>query len=609
MPFVPDSPATGKFKPDVPEKGNMYTQSAEDIVYSPEGIPLYTSSYGSAPTGATKDVQQALTSTVSLPISAGLGAAKNIAGATQYIGKKLGSDFGDQPVNAINQIEQGINQQTGDVGGVLNTISSGLGQAAPFMVGGGGPMLPSLLRRMATGGATGLLSGYLTPEKTGLTPEQFDEAKNQNLLIQSSLGAGLPLVGKFLGSGINAVKSAIEPLYQGGREKILGRALRDFAGGEEQTAIQNLKNAKTLVPGSLPTVGQAAGVPSLAALERTAFNTPEMTNTLAARKLAQAEAQTSALQNIASPTRVEKYQDLQEKLGEELYVDALKPLSLGKLTNKMQTEIKGLIDRPAISEAMNKAKENAANRGLNIADPAGSMRGLHETKMALDREIKAVKGKLERDQAGSTSAELDSLLTAKKDLLNFMEKISPAYKTARETYARVSKPVEQLASLEKIADKSVSASKDTIKFDTFFKNLKSLKKEGILSDRQVARLEAIGEDMKRVKYAETAGKDVGSDTVQKLAYSNMMNEVGIPNALRNFGPAGVVGNIASRGADVLYGRANKELRSQLAETMLNPQEAARLMEKAQKSSKSLTSEEQRKLAKILLMQSAGQIAQ
>lgn len=57
-----------------------------------------------------------------------------------------------------------------------------------------------------------------------------------------------------------------------------------------------------------------------------------------------------------------------------------------------------------------------------------------------------------------------------------MEKISPAYKTARETYSRVSKPVEQLSAIEKMADKSVSASKDTIKFDTFFNNLKSLKK-------------------------------------------------------------------------------------------------------------------------------------
>lgn len=122
-------------------------------------------------------------------------------------------------------------------------------------------------------------------------------------------------------------------------------------------------------------------------------------------------------------------------------------------------------------------------------------------------------------------------------------------------------------------------------------------------------MEAIGEDMKRVKYAETAGKDVGSDTVQKLAYSNMMNQVGIPNALRNFAPAGVVGNVLERGANVLYGGANQKLRTELAETMLNPQKAAQLMEKAQRSSKPLTSEEQRNLAKILLMQSAGQIAQ
>jgi hypothetical protein len=163
--------------------------------------------------------------------------------------------------------------------------------------------------------------------------------------------------------------------------------------------------------------------------------------------LAQQNAQVNALENIATPTRMGKYVDLQTRLGDELYTDALKPLNLGKLSIGQVTEIKGLTETPAIKRAMDQAKENAANRGMNIADPAGSMRGLHETKMALDEQIGTVKAKLERDGLGATSAELDGLNKAKDRLLGFMEKVSPEYKTARETYARVSKPVEQLSNI------------------------------------------------------------------------------------------------------------------------------------------------------------------
>jgi hypothetical protein len=261
---------------------------------------------------------------------------------------------------------------------------------------------------------------------------------------------------------------------------------------------------------------------------------------------------------------------------------------------------------------MEAAKRNAANKGMDIADPAGSMRGLHETKMALDREIAAVKGKLERDQAGSTSAELDALNTAKTDLLKFMEKASPAYKTARETYARVSKPVEQLETIKGLAEKSVSSGSEKIKFEQFASNLEKLKKEGVLSDRQVERLNNVLEDMRRVKYAETEGKNVGSDTVQKLAFSNLMNQIGLPNALRNFAPAGIIGGTLERVGDAVYGGANQKLKTKLAETMLDPAQAARLMENVKPyaasqvgrpmTDKMAEAEKAKALAKMLMMQ-------
>lgn len=451
----------------------------------------------------------------------------------------------------------------------------------------------------AIGGGTGAL---LTPTAEG---------RGQAAALDAGLSTLFPVAGKLIGSGYNAVKGAVEPFYEGGRNKIIGRALREFAGNDADLAVRNLKSAPELVQGSMPTVGQAAGVPSLAALERTAMATsPEASNALAARKLAQSNAQVNALESIATPTRMGKYVDLQTRLGDELYTDALKPLNLGKLSIGQVTEIKGLTETPAIRRAMDQAKENAANRGMNISDPAGSMRGLHETKMALDEQIGTVKAKLERDGLGATSAELDGLNKAKDRLLGFMEKVSPEYKTARETYARVSKPVEQLQTIKDLASKSVSPQSDAIKVGQYLNNLKKLKEEGILSDGQYKRLQAIAEDIKRVSAADTSGRGVGSDTVQKLAYSNMLNLQGIPNALRNFGPASFIGNVAGRVGDVAYGGANKQLKGQLAETLMEPQTAARLMEQAGLSTKAdAKSEKSKQLARLLMMQATGQVLQ
>lgn len=614
-----------------PEQGNLYTQSAEDIQYDANGNPLNTSSYGSA--NPYQKTEKALTATAALPVNIATGVAKNVGGLAQTVNKYFGEEqpsqttmsnmvtgqrpvrkpqgFGDNFVNAINQIETGTQAASGDTGGMINAVGSAVGQAAPWLATGGG-ILPSLAKNIERGFITGVGSAFATPEQVGLTKQEFNDAKKNNILLQAGLGATMPVAGKLIGAGYNAVKGAVEPFYESGKNAILGRALREFAGNDADKAIANLRNAPEYVKGSLPTVGQAAGVPSLAALENSVMaSSTQAKNLLAGTKSAQEQARVNALEGIATPTRLAKYTDLQERLGDELYKDALKPLNLGTLSAKTQTQIDSLVKRPAIADAMEKARINAANKNIPIDDPAGSMRGLHETKMALDKQIGDVKAALERNKQGSTSSELDALNTAKTDLLKFMEKVSPEYKTARETYARVSKPVEQLQTIQNLASGSVSQLKDNIKAGQFVNNLEKLKKEGVLSDAQFSRLNNIVQDIKRVDKAEAAGRGTGSDTAQKLAYANMLNMAGIPNALRNFGPTQAVGNVVGRIADAGYGRANRELQQKLAETMVNPAQAAMLMEQAapKLATSSPKTEKAKQLAKILMMQTTGQTFQ
>ena len=455
------------------------------------------------------------------------------------------------------------------------------------------------LQASGIGGAVGLA----TPEETGKTGQPLYQEAAKQATIGAALGAPTPLLGKLANVGIHAGKSLIEPFSQGGQNLILGRALRQFAGNDAEKAIANLRAAKELVPGSMPTVGEAAGVPSLAAAQRAAIgSSPIATNALANRQLAQNEARTAALENIAPETRVVKYSNIREEVANDLYDKALNvKLALAPEDEKIVGE---LIKTPAISKAMNQAKENAANRGVDIADPAGSMRGLHETKMALDDQISKVKALAEKN-GGAASAELRSLISAKDRLLGFIEDVNPAYKEASSTFAQLSKPVNQLESIANLAQKSISPQTKTIYAANFARELEKVKKEGILSKQQLARLEAISEDLQRGTYAKTAGSGIGSNTMEKLAYNNMLQQVNLPSMLRRHGLAETAGNILARASDIGYGKANKELTNKMAEALLDPKKSAALMKLAEKSKiASNLTPEQANIARILATEAA-----
>lgn len=637
MPFVPDAPA--RFIPDQPETGNMYTQSAEDIVYSPEGIPLTTSSYGAGPTGKTKAAQQALTSTVSLPINVATGVAKSPAALLQLYDKLIGGGkTGDTMVNAINQIEKGTQAQMDDIGSGVSQVGSAVGQAAPYMGIGTTGMIPSFAQKIAQGTGTGILSGVLTPEQTGLTPEQFKEAKAQNMALQGTIGAAFPIAGQVLKTGYNAVKSLVEPLYTGGREQILGRALRQFSGNDAEQAIANMKNAQPLVKGSMPTVAEASGVPSLAATQRAAMGvSPEATNALSGRQAEQNAARIAAIEEIKPPK--EAIKELREKATEDLYnrANAEKVIAT--------PEIKELLARPSMQKAIERAKNLAKEKGEdlqfqkelpamassildasgkplgNIPAQEGSLLGkaAHYIKRSLDDFTNYPQ---EHSISGS---ELEAVKATKNQFLNAVETQLPTYKAARETYAAMSKPITQADILEEISKTAnfrgnltpAALSKAlTDKTAQRVTGQANATLEKTLSPNQMATLQNIKQDLLNSDFAATAGKPVGSNTLQNLAYGNMLNQLNLPNLLRRHGLSETLSNVGARIGDVVYGKANKELADQFANVLLNPKEAAAYMEavKVAPAGGKITPEiaknmERDALAKLLLMQSAGREAQ
>ena len=283
MPFNPDQYLAKKsgFNPDAylggatpakttaPEQGNMFTQSAEDIQYDPvSGVPLNTSSYGSAPTGGTEYARKALTTAAALPINVATGVAKNVGGLAQTFNRYLGGESSkgnlsipEEGLNALNQIEAGTQQQSGSPN--LLKGASMVGQAAPWFATGGSigaiPSFTNAVRNVGTGVAMGGASALATPEEVGMTPEQFREAKNKNIAIQGAIGGAFPVVGE-VGSRIagllrgtkqtpqmtTAIENArdigytMPPTQAGGG--IVSRALEGLAGKASTAQAASIRN-------------------------------------------------------------------------------------------------------------------------------------------------------------------------------------------------------------------------------------------------------------------------------------------------------------------------------------------------------------------------------
>jgi hypothetical protein len=180
-------------------------------------------------------------------------------------------------------------------GNIATSILPGLGAVGAGKAIGqtaltaGGKMLlasPATLGGAAVQSGMGAVQAALQPVATG-------ESRLGNAAIGGIGGALVPV----LGMGFKGAKAAVEPLYEGGREQILARALRASAGENADIVAQRMRGAAELVPGSAPTAAEVADSGGIAAMQRAASAVdPESYATRAAQ---QNEARVAALREMA----------------------------------------------------------------------------------------------------------------------------------------------------------------------------------------------------------------------------------------------------------------------------------------------------------------------
>lgn len=414
-----------------------------------------------------------------------------------------------------------------------------------------------------TGGAT---AGLIDPESAG---------------TGAIIGGALPMATKLAGALGSGAKGMIEPFYQGGREKIIGRAINSVAGNQADDALRNLQQSQPLVQGSQPTAGMVARNPGIAALERASIaNNPIATNELALRQAANNEARQAALAAI-TPDRLAA-QQAREAATSSLYSQS------SQAPVKVTPELTKLLQRPSMQGAVQRAAKLAEEAGeaFDLNNMTG--KSAQYIKMALDDMANSA------PMTGIGGNELRSIQSTRQAYLDELGKQIPEYLQANQQYAQLSKPIAQADVLEEIGKKATNFRGDLTpaalsralsdKTAQSVTGRASSTLDDILEPNQLSTLNNIKQDLLNQDFAQTAGRGVGSNTVQNLAYTNMLDQFGIPTALRQFGPAGAAGNALGQVGRLGYKSANERLAQELAEALLDPKTAAQVMQKAKEGS-------------------------
>jgi hypothetical protein len=528
-----------------------------------------------------------------------------------YKGGELGTEIlGTQGAGGLIAKGLGMLPVAAKVAPLLDSIASN-----GFRVGGmTGPMaIPVRVAGGAIGG--GASAGLVDPSTAG-----------EGALIGGGFPAATSVIGGISRLAGNGVKSLVEPLYDAGRNQIIGRALKEFSGGSADEAMRNLMNAKSLVPGSSPTVAEAAGVPSLSALQRASVNvSPEAANALDARLAGNNQARVDALQELAGTSggrataeaarddaaavayRTARQSDemsrqlaIEQQLAKDAKNVGFEYLgNVPKRTEAQSSELairpsQTLIDlakRPAMQGYIKEAKNLAANHGVVIDNPLTSIDGLHYLKLAMDDALKGTPTTALGRNAKSAVVGMKDILTKE------MDAVSPVYGLARSAYQEASKPLNQMSIADELL-KSVNPLTGKIRANQYASKLSDKTAqtatgfngatlENTLTPDQLGLLGNIKDDLSRAEFGANAGRPVGTNTIQNLAYGNMLNQFGVPNVLKGSALGQVAGGLLGKAGDVVYSKANKEIAGKLAQIMLEPKEAAQLMMQTKQPNKKL----------------------
>lgn len=435
--------------------------------------------------------------------------------------------------------------------------------------------------------------------KTGAAIRKTADVINPLLIVKKPI--------EFGAKGVGALYNAMSPK---------STAYLTAAEGRGHAIVNALRAPDIeIVPGSLPTAGQAAasvGATRFAAMgESGAKILPTPYYDRAQSNIA---AQLRAVQTVGkTPKILESAKKARTATAETLYGISDKELVPADNTFNI------LLERPSMNKVIERAKELAAEKGqlfqIGKTSPAKVIPSiivtksgaptrttikpaevakypgttLHNMKMAFDDLINDPSV---QQRYGIGASEIRAITDTRSKFLSWVENKASAYRTARETFAADSRPINQMEIGQYLEGKLIPALGEetaalrsagfasamdaaplTIKRATGQSRFEKLTQ--ILEPDQIAILEAVRADLARIKQTEsmaTAARSMGPDVA--LAGTEALAAVRAPS---------LISRITSIGNDImrrLQGKLDRKLAIELATEMLDPALAASTLEKA-----------------------------
>jgi hypothetical protein len=460
--------------------------------------------------------------------------------------------------------------------------------AAPFTSGASTTAVAPTLARLAlhgakVGGGTGFVSGVGTSEgglKNRLTGGAIGTA------IGGPLGAVIPGATQAVKGLGSLVKPFVSKTRQG---EVVGDILNAKATNVHN-AVQNLKAAGELIPGSAPTTAQVARDPGLAALQTPIRSSFDPLNRIGERLSQQNTARQRVLERLSGGadetiTRAEqKRARITSPMRESAFDESKIPDRIIP-SGYTLTVKKTIDDLLAAPEGKRKTIKTALNKVWKEIKKADTVRELYAIRK--DVRLRSL-GKLDKD-TGTDKFAKSQLNKVIDEIDNVIESAAPGYRAYMRRFSRMSRPIEQMKVLQNIRSKSELAAPDVMSGEGVLsqaalkRQLKRpdlIDKTGrpVLSPSQIHQVNRVLEDLNRAT-APTAPfvKVPGSDTAKNLTVANV-----IGRALNN--PDGSLGRALADQIGLLYTMPEKRVRALLIDAMLDPKLAADLMEKASKSS-------------------------
>lgn len=482
----------------------------------------------------------------------------------------------------------------------IRPFATGLGEAVPSMavpVGAGATTLGTAGRMFLAGAVPAAL-------EYGSVGERAVRAGTAGVA-----SAAVPI-------GVAGVKtgySLAEPLFDGGRRAIAARTLNRVAGSEAPAVAQRLRTAQPVVPGSMPTAAQVAENGGIAALERAAQSSNPTPFTT--RAMEQSSARLGALRGIAQDkSALSAAESARDAATSGLYQQAdtaLVPVDaeLKKLLGRMP----GGHHNGVVQSAMELARVKGEPLELGKDVPASFMaatdasgapilqdvaaqpgqfsgKALHYIKLALDDSLS------QTGESGLGETMKRAVTGLKRDYLGYVDNAIPAYGQARQKFAELSKPVNQMEIGQDLYNKVAPALSDYGALGretgaTYARALRDAdataarvtgfpgaRMADIMSADQMLTLENVAKDLARKANAQDLGRGPGSNTFQNLSMQNIAEQSGMPRLTR--GLLSLPG--VNRATNWLYRDTDQQIQGLLADALLDPATSGKLMTDAQR---------------------------